>query len=411
MKRTIANVATCSAALSALLYGCTSPAPSGQVTVTNPTGRERVEVVSVPVDTATLSGVREHRLMAVDAAGNVVTTQVTSAGELLLDARVPANGSATYTFAQRNYEDPTFSAFGQVYPERVDDVAWENDRMAFRAYGPALQASGEQAYGYDVWVKSVERMVVPERYFNELNQATRAALDSLAQCNPDSAEALRRATSYHYDHGNGLDCYKVGPTLGGGANALVVADTLLYPYCYATCEVLDNGPLRFTARLTYRPFMLDGTELTEVRLLSLDAHSQLNRTEVEYRGQVAKRTVAAGPVVHDPDGGTYQVDAQQGFVAYADPTDRPNDGFGTIYVGAVFPNGLQEAKLSLFGADEAAKRGANGHVLGIAELDPGATFTYYWGGAWSKWGFDSFEAWTNYLKEFADNQRNPLIVK
>ena len=31
---------------------------------------------------------------------------------------------------------------------------------------------------------------------------------------------LNRGISYHVDHGNGMDCYAVGPTLGGGTAAL-----------------------------------------------------------------------------------------------------------------------------------------------------------------------------------------------
>ena len=42
-------------------------------------------------------------------------------------------------------------ACGRQYPERLDDVAWENDRAAYRAYGPALQEKGERAFGYDIW--------------------------------------------------------------------------------------------------------------------------------------------------------------------------------------------------------------------------------------------------------------------
>ncbi|MFT4023221.1 MAG: DUF4861 family protein [Flavihumibacter sp.] len=39
-------------------------------------------------------------------------------------------------------------------PERKDDFAWENDKIAFRAYGAALEAlPAENAYGLDVWVK------------------------------------------------------------------------------------------------------------------------------------------------------------------------------------------------------------------------------------------------------------------
>ena len=45
-------------------------------------------------------------------------------------------------------------ACGRQYPERLDDVAWENDRAAYRAYGPALQEKGARAFGYDIWTKS-----------------------------------------------------------------------------------------------------------------------------------------------------------------------------------------------------------------------------------------------------------------
>lgn len=81
------------------------------------------------------------------------------------------------------------AACGRVYPERLDDVAWENDRVAYRAYGPALQATGERAYGYDIWTKSTPEPVVEDRYDGDLN----------------------RGISYHEDHGNGMDVYAVAP--------------------------------------------------------------------------------------------------------------------------------------------------------------------------------------------------------
>ena len=137
---------------------------------------------------------------------------------------------------------------------RVDDVAWENDRIAFRTYGPALQATGERAFGYDVWVKCVDEPVVEARYESELNPVTKAQIDSLKQIGKeDEAKALYQSVSYHVDHGNGLDCYKVGPTLGGGTSAFYVDNEIIYPYCYNTQEILDNGPLRFTVKLTYNP--------------------------------------------------------------------------------------------------------------------------------------------------------------
>ena len=67
-----------------------------------------------------------------------------------------------------------------------------------------------------------------------------------ARQTPKAADELVRTFSYHIDHGYGMDCYAVGPTLGAGVSALMVNDTIIYPWCYKTQEVLDNGPLRFT---------------------------------------------------------------------------------------------------------------------------------------------------------------------
>ena len=69
---------------------------------------------------------------------------------LILPTSVKASSTATYTIKPGNPQPVDVISCGRVYPERVDDIAWENDRAAYRAYGPALQATGEKAYGYDV---------------------------------------------------------------------------------------------------------------------------------------------------------------------------------------------------------------------------------------------------------------------
>ena len=79
---------------------------------------------------------------------------------------------------------------------------------------------------------------------------------------------LNRGISYHVDHGNGMDCYAVGPTLGGGTAALFPDSTIVYPYCYKDCEILDNGPLRFTAKLVYNPLVVKGdSSVIETRII------------------------------------------------------------------------------------------------------------------------------------------------
>ncbi len=40
-------------------------------------------------------------------------------------------------------------------PERMDDFAFENDKVAFRVYGPALKNSQENN-GTDCWLKRVD---------------------------------------------------------------------------------------------------------------------------------------------------------------------------------------------------------------------------------------------------------------
>lgn len=80
----------------------------------------------------------------------------------------------------------------------------------------------------------------------KLDKEKRARIAELKKTDPKAAAELQNAISYHIDHGYGMDCYAVGPTLGCGTAALMAGDTIIYPYCYRTQEILDNGPLRFT---------------------------------------------------------------------------------------------------------------------------------------------------------------------
>ena len=85
-----------------------------------------------------------------------------------------------------------------------------------------------------------------DMYAKELDADSWKQVNELRKTDPKAADELVRTFSYHIDHGYGMDCYAVGPTLGAGVSALMVNDTIIYPWCYKTQEVLDNGPLRFT---------------------------------------------------------------------------------------------------------------------------------------------------------------------
>jgi hypothetical protein len=187
---------------------------------------------------------------------------------------------------------------------------------------------------------------------------------------------------------------------------------IIYPYCYSTYEILDNGPLRFTVALTYNPLTVRGdTNIVEHRLISLDAGSHLNRTVVTYDNLPTTTPIATGIVLHESDG-TLTADADNGFITYVDPTDNPNNNNGKIFVGAAFPNPLKETKVELFTESEknALRGGADGHLLAISDYAPGTPYIYYWGAAWSKADIKTADAWDEYMGEYAQKVRHPLTV-
>ena len=400
--------------LLALLAAC-GPKQSTDftVTVTNDLSFDRAEMVEVPISEVAkkVQLIDEEQYIVLDAEGNQVAYQITYDDNLLFPVNVKAGDKAVYTVAVGEPIEAEPLVYGRHYPERVDDIAWENDRTAYRAYGPALQAKGERAFGYDAWVKRVPGLVVEQRYANELNPDTQAEIARLRKERKyDEANELYHSVSYHVDHGNGLDCYKVGPTLGCGTAALMQGDAILYPYCWKEYEILENGPLRFTVKLTYNPLVVGKDTVIETRTISLAQGSQLNKTVVSYAGLTKAAPVATGLVIHPESPTAYVLEGDKGYIAYADLTDNVNNGNGIIYVGAVMSENVTEAKAQMFSDKEAKERGASGHVLAISNYKPETEYTYYWGSGWSKYGFDSMEAWTDYLDRYAQSVRNPLVV-
>lgn len=409
MKRIVWTAAACAAVC---LWSCGG---SGSVTVTvsNPLGEERSgEMVEVPVaqvfrqldlpDTA--------RIVVYDDKAEEVPYQITHDEKIIFPVSVGAKAVADYTICQGVPSDVNTVVYGRQYPERLDDIAWENDRAAYRAYGPALQKTGEKAYGYDVFTKSVSELVVEDRYALELDSVSRARIRELQEAGKkDEADRLARAISYHVDHGNGMDCYAVGPTLGGGTSALMCPDsTIVYPYCYKEYEILDNGPLRFTVRLTFGPLVAgNDSNVVETRIIQLDKGSQLNKTTVTYSNLSQPLPVVSGLVVHAASPEGYAFDAEKGYIAYADPTTDAGADNGIVYVGAAFPSPLAQARVQWFSQPVGD---ALGHVLGISSYEPDSEFVYYWGSGWSKYGFPEADDWTGYLEDFAERVRNPLSV-
>jgi hypothetical protein len=366
--------------LAGLLSSC---AKQFEMTITNSLPFDRPdEMVEVPNPFPDATS-----LVVTDERGHRLTNQLTYDGNVLFKIDIRSFEMRHY-FIRPGHSEADTTTCGRVYPERDDDLAWENDKVAFRVYGPALEARGEQAYGYDLFAKRGRATpMLPELY----------------------EKALHENLSYHEDHGRGLDCYAVGPTLGAGTAALQIADTLLYPRSYRSVRILDNGPLRFTAELTFQPYTIDeDTSVVEMRRISLDAGSHLNRVIVFYKNLKQSLPIVAGLALHDRDG-QMSVDPHARYVAYEDPTQGP--GNGKLYVGIVSTDSLLRAAPVYFSDEERARRGgAYGHLQAEGRYNAGYDYAYYWGYGWNKADIPTMEAWENYLQRFILRLKEPLMV-
>jgi hypothetical protein len=311
--------------------------------------------------------------------------------KLIFPVSVKAGASAEYTITTGQPAKFITQAYGRFVPERKDDFAWENDKIAFRMYGPALLPLDGPSNGIDVWVKRTENLIIDKWYEKDLTGAA----------------------SYHIDHGEGVDCYKVGPSLGAGAMAPFVNDSLHLGQNYLIQRVLDNGPLRISFELSYPIFSLgENTDVTETKTISLDAGSYFNKIIQNYSNIQTTLPVAAGiilkqtnsqPVSSLTDANpefTPVLDIQKGFISYTEIGDRarPEHDNGIVYTAVVFPKTLKDAQI------------VQRHVLAITDYQPEENLIYYTGAGWSKSGFPTEQAWLDYVSEFAAKLRNPLKI-
>lgn len=377
------------------------------ITVVNNDKVQRQELVEVSVsDVYAKLGIKSsEKFIVKNSLGQQVAYQITYDGKLLIDASVRPGGTADFTVTPGSPKPMKTIVCGKQYPERVDDIAWENDRTAYRVYGPALQRTGEKSYGVDVWVKNTPDLEVEKRYQTELSN--HAKINELRNAGKnDEALELEQETTYHFDHGYGLDCYKVGPTLGCGAPALMSGTEMILPYCYKSYKILDNGPLRFTVQLEYNPFNVgDDKNVVEHRIISLDKGSNYNKMTVWYDGLTKPCDMVAGVVIHSED--TKSVIYGENYVLYADPTDNPTKQNSQIYVGVLFPNGVKETKSMMY---DTPSNGNAGHGVGVITYQPGEKYTYCFGSAWSKNDVRTFNEWKLRSEETLNALYTPLNV-
>ena len=412
-------------------------AQQATIVVNNPTSTPRTELISLSMNEvkAKLGNATPKKgetYIVKNKSGQQIGSQITHDGYLLIDASVRPHGSATYYVTIGKPYQQKVWATGALYKIRKDDIAWENDRCAYRVYGPALQKTGERSFGTDVWVKNTPDTVVYERYVKDMNgnikgdkiDAKVRALQKQEKAEKNKAKAAALAkqikvlqaeskevdilTSFHLDHGNGLDPYRVGATLGLGAPSLMMGKNQVLPYCYKDYKILDNGPLRFTVELTYNPSTVgDMKNVVEHRIISLDKGSNFNKMTVWYDGLTHATDFATGFPIHEED--TESKTFAKDYVSYADPTDNIEVNNSQVFVGVLFPEGIDNTYYQLFDKNH---DGATGHALGLKRgLKNQEKYSYYFGAAWSKYDVKSYAEWQIRIKEYLDALKTPLGVE
>jgi hypothetical protein len=279
-------------------------------------------------------------------------------------------------------KDPIVYCYSRFVPERTDDYAWENNKVAFRTYGPIAQKmvedkikGGTLTSGIDAWLKRVEYPVINKWYEKYTNGTG----------------------TYHKDTGEGLDNFHVGDSRGIGGVAVKIDTSYYFSKNFTTWKTITTGPIRTSFVLTYADWDAAGNKITEVKHISLDYGSFLSKFEIEVTGT---KELSTGITLHNNDGKT-EGNTKQGWIDYWQPLDDSELG-----TGIVFP---KKTMLSFEKYMNPKKELCN---LYASLKVINNKVVYYTGFGWKKQGeFTTKEAWESYLGNYATKINNPIIVK
>ncbi len=360
-------------------------APGAVVTVKNTLDLVR------PSETIVLSGAAIRKAMPVedlrtvhiidDASGKEVVAQPIDLNddgvfdEVAFQADLGAGVTRTFTLnvgPRQVHTRDQFKAYGRFVRERRDDFAWENDRVAHRMYGKALETWAQEpltSSAVDVWFKRTRRLVANEWYMVD---------------------------DYHRDLGEGADMYSAGKTRGCGGNGIWNAGALFTSSNFIDSKVLANGPLRVMFELTYPAFDAAGSRVTEIKRITLDAGHNLNRFESRYAGAPAAPKLQAAGIKKAP-GSQVAQDKARGVLRTWEPVKADGSSFGCGVI-------VDPAQLTEFVE-------ADGNVLAVTAMSAGSDVTYYAGSGWDRSGdFKAVDDWDRYLAQAAQRVRTPPAV-
>ncbi len=342
-----------------------------------------------------------QQLIVKDAKGRVLPYQVTNLspmakdpgmsgvayGELLFQYDFRAGEkTARFTIEKAKATVKPFPArtYARFVQERLDDFAWENDRLAHRTYGPALAApapSGSDkevlvTSGMDIWFKRVPYPIV-DRWYNIGHD------------------------HYHVDEGEGIDMYNVGPTRGAGGTGIWDGKQLYVGANFKTWKILANGPVRTVFELSYDGWDAAGARVAEVKRFTVDAGRWFDRIDSTFSFSGPAQLTAAVGLNKQP--------SDKGQEVKVDFAENAKDGslvqwvtqrsFGDFGVALIVPTA------SAFATDER-------NALVLAPVSAGQPLRYYVGAAWTRGSpFATQADWQRQVALEAARLRAPVEVK
>ncbi|MFZ0598247.1 MAG: DUF4861 family protein [Flavobacterium sp.] len=303
---------------------------------------------------------------------------------LLFQPKISASSSKEFEIKPSDNSSTTknINCYSRFVPERTDDYAWENNKVAFRTYGPVAQkmvedkvAGGTLTSGIDAWLKRVDYPIINKWY----------------------EKATNGTGTYHKDTGEGLDNFHVGDSRGVGGIAVKVDDKYYFSKNFTTWKTIATGPVRTSFILTYANWDAKGKKITESKRISLDYGSYLSRFEINIKGT---KSVAAGLTLHDKKG-TIGTNLKQGWLSYWEPIDDSEIGTGIV---------APKNTLKSFDNHITNDKDLSNLYGNIAVKNHKAI--YYVGFGWKKGSpFQTQKDWETYLSSFAEKINNPLVVK
>jgi pectinesterase len=322
-----------------------------------------------------------HKIHVTDAAGKerlcqaVDTDGDLTADQVLFQSDFGPNETQTFKVsagAAWKYKKDDFRAYGRFNRERFDDFAWENDRTAHRMYGKALetwQAEPLTSSTVDIWVKSTPHMIQNDWYMID---------------------------NYHSNTGEGADFYSAGATRGVGGTGLWAGEKMWLSKNFVATRTLAQGPIRVLFELIYDAYDVNGTPVSEVKRISLDAGQNLNRFQNTYKpASPAALTAAIGIRKADV---TQKETGDGAWYACWEPIKKGAEGNLATAV-------VSDPKFPIQTAREDDK-----NFLYLAKV-PADTLVYWAGGGWDRSGHVAdFAAWKTYVDRFARGLRSPIEV-